>query len=67
MQQESKHGVGKPQAQPWALRVNPVQFREVVEKVKEIGFNPFDDEVCQGSACFVVNEQISVGKEGWCL
>ncbi|KAL0010519.1 hypothetical protein SO802_005627 [Lithocarpus litseifolius] len=38
-QQESKHGVGKPQAQPRALKVNPVQFREVVEKVKEIGFN----------------------------
>ncbi|KAK4586955.1 hypothetical protein RGQ29_023907 [Quercus rubra] len=28
------------QKQPRAFRVNPVQFRETVEKVKEMGFNP---------------------------
>ncbi|XP_050240118.1 uncharacterized protein LOC126689108 [Quercus robur] len=28
------------QKQPRAFRVNPVQFREAVEKVKEMGFNP---------------------------
>ncbi|KAF3953472.1 hypothetical protein CMV_021090 [Castanea mollissima] len=65
MQQESKHGVGKPQAQPRALRVNPVQFREALEKVKEIGFNPFDDEVCQGSTCYVANEVDVFKKWGW--
>ena len=28
------------QKQPRAFRVNPVQFREAVEEVKEMGFNP---------------------------
>ena len=66
MQQESKQ-CRKTPSTTTSIEGQSFRCKEVVEKVKEIGFNPFDDEVCQGSTCFVVNEQISVGKEGRCL